>query len=34
MRWVLPTRIGQAGVFNDIPLDIVRNAVETVVSRQ
>jgi shikimate kinase/3-dehydroquinate synthase len=34
MRWVLPTRIGHAEVYDDIPLDIVRNAIETVVSRQ
>jgi shikimate kinase / 3-dehydroquinate synthase len=34
MRWVLPTRIGHAEVFNDIPLDIVRNAIATVCSRQ
>lgn len=34
MRWVLPTRIGHAGVFKDIPLDIVRNAIATVCSRQ
>jgi 3-dehydroquinate synthetase len=34
MRWVLPTRIGHAGVFNEIPFDIVRNAIEKVVSRQ
>jgi 3-dehydroquinate synthase len=34
MRWVLPTRIGHAGVFDDIPLAAVQNAIETVCSRQ
>ncbi len=34
MRWVLPTRIGHAGVFDDIPLDIVRNAIATVCNWQ
>ncbi len=34
MRWVLPTRIGYAEVFDDIPLDIVQNAIATVCSRQ
>ncbi len=34
MRWVLPTRIGHADVFDDIPLDIVQNAIATVYSRQ
>ncbi len=34
MRWVLPTRIGHADVFDDIPLDIVQSAVASVCSRQ
>lgn len=34
MRWVLPTRIGHAGVFDDIPLAIVQSAVASVCSRQ
>jgi 3-dehydroquinate synthase len=33
-RWVLPTHIGHAEVYDDIPLDIVRNAIATVCSGQ
>ncbi len=33
-RWVLPTNIGHAEVFDDIPLDSVRNAIATVCSGQ
>lgn len=33
-RWVLPTNIGHAEVYDDIPLDIVRNAIATVCNRQ
>ena len=34
MRWVLPTRIGHAEVYDDIPLEIVQNAIAKVCSRQ
>jgi shikimate kinase / 3-dehydroquinate synthase len=34
MRWVLPTNIGHAEVYDDIPLDIVRNAIAAVCNRQ
>ena len=34
MRWVLPTNIGHAEVYDDIPIDIVRNAIATVCNRQ
>jgi 3-dehydroquinate synthetase len=30
MRWVLPTRIGHAEIYDDIPLTVVRNAIATV----
>jgi 3-dehydroquinate synthase len=32
MRWVLPTRIGHAEIYDDIPLEMVRDAVEAVQS--
>jgi shikimate kinase/3-dehydroquinate synthase len=28
MRWILPTRIGHAELYEDIPLEIVQNAIE------
>ncbi len=34
MRWVLPTRIGHAEIYDDIPLTVVRNALATVCNRQ
>jgi shikimate kinase/3-dehydroquinate synthase len=34
MRWVLATHIGQANVYDAIPLEQVRQAIETVTSRQ
>jgi 3-dehydroquinate synthase len=30
VRWVLPTHIGHAAIYHDIPLDTVRNAINTV----
>jgi 3-dehydroquinate synthase len=30
MRWVLPTHIGHAGIYDDIPLELVRDAINTV----
>jgi shikimate kinase/3-dehydroquinate synthase len=34
MRWVLPTRIGHAEVYDDIPIEVVQHAIATVCSRQ
>lgn len=34
MRWVLPTRIGHAQVYADIPWEVVQDAAATVCSRQ
>ncbi len=34
MRWVLPTCIGHAGVYDDIPLEVVQNVIARVCSRQ
>ncbi len=34
MRWILPTAIGQAGIYSDVPLSSVRQAIERVVRRQ
>jgi 3-dehydroquinate synthase len=34
MRWVLPTCIGHAEVYDDIPLEVVQNAIATVCSTQ
>ena len=34
MRWVLPAHIGHAEVYDDIPLEVVQNAVAKVCSRQ
>lgn len=34
MRWVLATRIGQAGVYDAVPIEQVRQAIETVTRRQ
>jgi shikimate kinase/3-dehydroquinate synthase len=34
MRWVLPTRIGHAEIYDDIPLTVVRNALAMVCSKQ
>jgi 3-dehydroquinate synthase len=33
MRWILPTRIGQAGIYDDVPLAQVRQAIEIVAQR-
>jgi shikimate kinase/3-dehydroquinate synthase len=33
-RWVLPTKIGHAEVYDDIPIDIVRNAIAIVCNMQ
>jgi 3-dehydroquinate synthase len=30
MRWVLPTTIGHVGVYDDIPLEVVQDAIESV----
>ncbi len=34
MRWILPTCIGQAGVYDDIPVELVQDAVAAVCSEQ
>ncbi len=34
MRWVLPTHIGHAEVYDDIPLEVVQSAIAKVCSRQ
>lgn len=34
MRWILPTQVGHAEVYGDIPLSVVRNALERVCSMQ
>jgi shikimate kinase/3-dehydroquinate synthase len=34
IRWVLPTRIGHADIYEDIPLTVVRDAIATVCSKQ
>lgn len=33
MRWILPTSIGQSGIFDGVPLSEVRQAIETVAAR-
>ncbi len=33
MRWILPTDIGQAGIYDDVPLAPVRQAIETAARR-
>jgi len=27
MRWILPTQIGQAGIYDDVPLALIQEAV-------
>ncbi len=34
MRWILPTSIGQAGIYDAVPLALVRQAIESVAQRQ
>jgi 3-dehydroquinate synthase len=34
MRWILPTGIGQSGIYDAVPLGQVRQAIENVVQRQ
>jgi hypothetical protein len=34
MRWVLPTEIGRAGMYDDIPLEVVQDAIASVYNRQ
>ncbi|HEU5368261.1 MAG TPA: 3-dehydroquinate synthase [Ktedonobacterales bacterium] len=34
MRWILPTGIGQAGIYDTVPLAQIRQAIETVARRQ
>ncbi len=33
MRWILPTNIGQSGIYDAVPLSEVRQAIETVAAR-
>lgn len=34
MRWILPTQIGQASIYNDVPLTLIQGAVAKVCSEQ
>ncbi len=34
MRWILPTSIGQSGIYDAVPLSQVREAIESVAQRQ
>jgi hypothetical protein len=34
MRWILPTSIGQSGIYDGVPLGQARQAIESVAQRQ
>jgi 3-dehydroquinate synthetase len=34
MRWILPMRIGQAEIYDDVPLALIQDAVTKVCSEQ